>query len=147
MKFLTEAGFARRVPTQLLLCATSVSSAPLWLFLRTILNHRDAEDTEVAQRRQAFRAQGHRSLNRKTKRRHRPHSVTPFERVLSALPTFDCSFYVARNHQARLTRCPAAESSRARVPDFLVRPELLRHYLFQERSGTSQRLHCRSPIQ
>jgi hypothetical protein len=35
---------------ELLLCATSVFSVPLWLFLRVIVNHGDTENTEVAQR-------------------------------------------------------------------------------------------------
>jgi hypothetical protein len=37
---------------QFLLCATSVSSVSLWLISRQLVNHRDTEDTEVAQRNQ-----------------------------------------------------------------------------------------------
>jgi len=45
-------GFALKVDCELLsLCAASVFSVSLWLVLVTIFNHRDTEDTEVAQRR------------------------------------------------------------------------------------------------
>jgi hypothetical protein len=41
---------AYRKRASLILCATSVSSVPLWFFRERIYNHRDTEDTEVAQR-------------------------------------------------------------------------------------------------
>ena len=40
--------------TRLLLCATSVFSVSLWLFLLSAVNHRDTENTEVAQRSRIF---------------------------------------------------------------------------------------------
>src|SRR6185369_8804134 len=53
---LPAGGFARKVLIELLLCAISVSSAPLWLTNIRENNHRDTGDRGVAQRNQTFRA-------------------------------------------------------------------------------------------
>ena len=46
-------GFAQKVLVLGFLCAPSVSSVSLWCgFTRNFINHRDTEDTEVAQRRE-----------------------------------------------------------------------------------------------
>src|SRR5689334_2913425 len=69
-KISASSGFARKVPIELLLCATSVFSVPLWLRIVRKNNHRDTENTEVAQRNQTFRAKPfHLLLNGPVERR------------------------------------------------------------------------------
>ena len=48
--FWVKNALPEKLLAELLLCATSVFSVPLWLFLRAIVNHEDTENTEVAHR-------------------------------------------------------------------------------------------------